>query len=272
MFTSHCLKNRIGRTLASVVGLTLLLNCVPTLAHWSIRFAQAGPQTTTSSPTEFARTASFSEPAQSNAQVVQAYGQLGLSFEANHGQTDPRVDFITHAPGATVYITPTEAVMVLSATEGSSVTSAGGLTADETLDVPPVRKRLALRMKIEGGSASPEVRGLEELRGKVNYFIGNDPAKWHTNIPTFARVQYTNVYPGVDLLYYGNQQQLEYDFRLAPGADARHVALKFEGADALEVNVRRRSVDSDEARYRAAAQTRGLSGSRWQTTRGPERL
>ena len=236
MFTSHCLKNRIGRALASVVALSLLLNCVPSLAHWSIRYAQAGPQTKTLRTIELARTASLSEPTQSKAQVVQAYGQLELSFEANHGQTDSRVDFITHAPGATVYITPTEAVMVLSAADGSDPTSEGKLAADETLDAPPFRKKLVLRMKIEGGSATPEVHGLDELRGKVNYFIGNDPAKWRTNIPTFARVEYKDVYPGVDLLYYGSQRQLEYDFRLAPGTDAGQVALKFEGADALEVD------------------------------------
>src|SRR5262249_9145044 len=69
-----------------------------------------------------------------------------------------------------------------------------------------------LRMKIVGANPQPEVAGGVELPGKVNYFIGNDPKKWRTNISTYAKVKYQGVYPGIDLVYYGNQQQLEYDF------------------------------------------------------------
>jgi len=68
--------------------------------------------------------------------------------------------------------------------------------------------------------------GAEELPGKTNYFIGNDPKKWRTNVPTYAQVRYHDVYPGVDLVYYGNQGgQLEYDFVVAPGADPSAIAL-----------------------------------------------
>ena len=74
-----------------------------------------------------------------------------------------------------------------------------------------------LRIKLIGANPQPELVGLEELPGKVNYFIGNDPKKWRTNISTFAKVKYKNVYPGIDLVYYGNQGQLEYDFIVAPG-------------------------------------------------------
>ena len=69
------------------------------------------------------------------------------------------------------------------------------------------------------------------MPGKSHYFIGNDPAKWRTNIPTFARVKYEGVYPGMDIVYYGNQGQLEYDFVVAPGADPGLVTLAFEGAE-----------------------------------------
>ena len=65
------------------------------------------------------------------------------------------------------------------------------------------------------------------FRGKSNYFIGNNPAKWHRDIPQFARVRYQAVYPGVDLVYYGNQGQLEYDFEVAPGADPNAIAFQF---------------------------------------------
>ena len=78
--------------------------------------------------------------------------------------------------------------------------------------------------------------GQQELPGTVNYFLGNDPAEWHTNIPTYAQVQYHDVYPGIDLVYYGDRQQLEYDFVVAAGADPVAIALRFEGADRLAVD------------------------------------
>jgi len=82
--------------------------------------------------------------------------------------------------------------------------------------------------------ANPAARvsGAELLPGKSNYLIGNDPSKWHRNIPQFARVNYESVYPGIDLTYYGNQGQLEYDFRVAPNAEPGKIALTFEGASA----------------------------------------
>ncbi len=78
--------------------------------------------------------------------------------------------------------------------------------------------------------------GENELAGKANYLVGDDPSKWRTDVPTYARVRYADVYPGVDLVYYGNQRQLEYDFRVAPGADPRAVSLRFDGADKLDVD------------------------------------
>jgi hypothetical protein len=81
-------------------------------------------------------------------------------------------------------------------------------------------------MRLVGANASARVTGTEELPGKSNYFIGNDPRKWRTNVPNYAQVKYQNVYPGVDLVYYGNQGgQLEYDFVVAPGADPSAIAL-----------------------------------------------
>jgi hypothetical protein len=85
-------------------------------------------------------------------------------------------------------------------------------------------------------STSPEIEGLDRLPGISNYFIGNDPKKWHTNIPNYSRVQYHNVYPGIDLVYYGNQGQLEYDLVVAPGADPRVIKLAYEGVDSKRLN------------------------------------
>ena len=83
-----------------------------------------------------------------------------------------------------------------------------------------------------------EIAGTKLLPGKVNYFIGNDPQKWHTDIPSYEAVRYQGVYPGVDLLFYGREQRLEYDFVVAPGADASAIALSIAGARNLEINSR----------------------------------
>ncbi len=94
-----------------------------------------------------------------------------------------------------------------------------------------------LRMKLEGANTNPQITGLEELPGKSNYFIGNDPRQWRTDIPTYAKVKYEAIYPGVDLVYYGTQgRQLEYDFVVAAGADPRQIKLSFAGMDKLELD------------------------------------
>jgi hypothetical protein len=93
-----------------------------------------------------------------------------------------------------------------------------------------------MRIRLVGGNAKTHVVGLDELPGKSNYFIGNDPGKWRTNVPNYSKVKYQNVYPGVDLVYHGNQRQLEYDFVVAPGADPSQIKLSFAGADGMRVD------------------------------------
>ncbi|MDD5035850.1 MAG: hypothetical protein PHE55_13950, partial [Methylococcaceae bacterium] len=95
---------------------------------------------------------------------------------------------------------------------------------------------LALRMKLLGANPNPDIGGLDELPGKVNYFTGNDPSKWRAGVSTYAKVRYASVYPGIDLVYYGNQRQLEYDFVVNPGADPNAIRLNFEGADEARVD------------------------------------
>ena len=90
-------------------------------------------------------------------------------------------------------------------------------------------------MQLIGGNTQPQVVGLEELPGKANYLIGNDSKKWCTKVSRYSRVKYQEVYPGIDLIYYGRQGQLEFDFVLAPGADPKVIELSFGGADRLEV-------------------------------------
>ncbi|MGO8816296.1 MAG: SBBP repeat-containing protein [Terriglobia bacterium] len=176
----------------------------------------------------------------SNAQWAHLYGALPLSFEANSGQTDPSVKFLSRGQGYTLFLTNGEAVLTLrksSAVGGpssvgakspSSVAAGPAIkkSGREITDNAPSAHEAVLRMQLVGANSAPSVTGNDELPGKVNYFIGNVPSKWRTNVPTFARVNYENVYPGVDLVYYGTQGgELEYDFVVAPGADPQSIAL-----------------------------------------------
>jgi hypothetical protein len=148
---------------------------------------------------------------------------LPLFFEPNQGQTAPQVKFLARGSGYGLFLTADEAVLQLQQARPNPRTAA---------DVPAPRPRSVIRMKLDGANSAASVSGAEPLPGKSNYFIGNDPAKWRSNIPQFARVEYKSVYPGVDLVYYGDQGQLEYDFRVAPAADPNQIVLTFQGASA----------------------------------------
>jgi hypothetical protein len=122
---------------------------------------------------------------------------------------------LAQGPGYTLFLTAPEAVLVLHK--------------------PSEPAGRVVRMGLLGAQSQPRLVGLEELPGKVNYLIGRDPAHWHTQVPVYAKVKYEQVYPGIDLVYYGNPQQLEYDFLLAPGANPKTITLAFQGADKLEL-------------------------------------
>ena len=172
--------------------------------------------------------------AEKHPQIREAYNKLPLYFEVNRGQTDPRVKFLARGGHHVVFLTPTEAVLVLTTPKEmpKNVFPRRSRFPEQRDD----RSRTVLRMGFAGASRAPRVTGLEELPGKANYFIGNDPAKWRTNVPTYAKIRYHDLYPGIDLVYYGNQRQLEYDFVVHPGADPSRIGLHFQGADRLEVD------------------------------------
>jgi hypothetical protein len=171
------------------------------------------------------------------AQVQETYGKLPLYFEANQGQTDRLVKFLNRGRGYSLFLTPTEAVLALrSAASPSRAASIVKEALDATTQPAQVTQSTVLRMRFVGANSKTRVEGQEELPGKVNYFIGQDREKWRTNIPTYAKVTHKNVYPGVDLVYYGNQRQLEFDFIVAPGADPNAIRLAVEGADRLAVD------------------------------------
>ena len=125
--------------------------------------------------------------------AIEKYGKLPLHFERNCGQTDPGVRYLTRAAGVTIFLTDEEAVLRIANT--------------------------AIHMRLTGSRRPRRIEGLDALPGTSNYFLGKDPRKWQTGIPHYEKVRYEGVYPGVDLIYYGNGSQLEYDLHVAPGAD-----------------------------------------------------
>ncbi len=135
--------------------------------------------------------------------AAQLLSRQPLSFEANVGQTDPRVKFLSRGPGAALFFTATESALTVG--------------------------RAAVRMKLVGANPRPVVEGLEDLAARSNYYVGSDPSQWRAGVPHYAKVRYRAVYPGIDLIFYGNQGQLEYDFVVAPGAD-RAIRIAYEGA------------------------------------------
>jgi hypothetical protein len=170
------------------------------------------------------------------AKVQASYSQVPLHFEANHGQSDQQVKFLSRGHGYTLFLTSTNAVLALVKTAGGK--EGGKEENGEPPSATHSPQLAVLRMQLLGANPAPQVAGLDELPGKSNYFPNSDPAQWRTNIPTYAKVKYQGVYPGVDLVYYGNQRQLEYDFVVAPGADPKAITLAFAGADTLEIDAR----------------------------------
>ncbi|MGB6554998.1 MAG: hypothetical protein WBE78_16025, partial [Candidatus Binataceae bacterium] len=155
-------------------------------------------------------------PSMGKPKVTDLYGNMPLSFERNDGQTDAQVKFLSRGNGYTLFLTPAESILALRKS--------------------PKEAAAVLRIKMTGANPAPRVEGREtdQLAGRSNYFIGNDPKEWRTNIPSYSRVWYRGVYPGIDLVYYGaNQRQLEYDFVVAPGANPDSIGLRFEGAKQL---------------------------------------
>ncbi|MEA2563643.1 MAG: hypothetical protein QOH06_5147 [Acidobacteriota bacterium] len=139
-------------------------------------------------------------------------GELPIVFEPNVGQTDPRVQFLSRGPGSTLFLAGTEAVLKLSGKNTGAV----------------------LRIGLEGAGPGT-AQALEPLPGLTHYYVGNDPAKWHTGVPQFGRVKLAGIYPGIDLVWYGRERNLEFDFLVAPGADPDAIRLNLKGAEHLEI-------------------------------------
>lgn len=148
-----------------------------------------------------------------NVRLDREFGRIPVAFEENRGQTDPAVRFLARADGFVLFLTDSGAVVKFPARRGEA--PAG---------------EVSLRLAFERSAAGTRPVGVDRLPRTSNYFIGNDPARWRTGVPSFAKVRYRDIYPGVDLFYRGERRQLEFDLIVAPGADPRRIVLDVDGA------------------------------------------
>jgi len=221
-------RRRLG---TSVLGMRILVAGLVLLAAgyavlgWGTRFGNSVRNQGSALRSSFVGPNSAA-PSQAEAQSI--LQGLPLVFEPNQGQAnlqanDPRAQFVSHGPGYKLVLGNEGALLSLV-----SRTRAAGSTRAET-------RFQTFQMKVAGEALSTHLTGTDPLPGRSNYFLGNEPAKWRTGIPQFARVRYANVYPGINFVFYGNQGHLEYDLQVAPGADPSQAQFEFGGAKKLEL-------------------------------------
>ena len=171
---------------------------------------------------------------------AEAYGRLPMSFEENQGQTAREVRYVAHGGRYELFLTPQEAVMALRPSKHLDFSPQHRSAYLRALREQrrAAQTIAAIRMRFEGANPEARITGAARLPTRVNYFTGSDPKNWHTDIPAYARVKYAGIYAGVDLVFYGNQRHLEYDFVVAPGADPKAIHLKIDGARKMRINSR----------------------------------
>src|SRR2546421_5779424 len=162
------------------------------------------------------------------------YGRGSLAFEINQGQTDSSVKFLSRGTGYSLFLTTDEAVVALRrATVDARSRTAESSTPNAT---PDAQSFAVMRMRFVGANPAPRIEGSRQLSSRTNYLIGNDPKRWRSGVPNYARVRYQDVYPGVSVDYYGTQGQLEYDLTVDPGVDPKVIELDCKGADKLKID------------------------------------
>jgi hypothetical protein len=162
-----------------------------------------------------------------------------LRFEVNRGQTDAQVRFIAKTFDSTLFLTAQEAVLRLPKLVPIPAPTRGAQKARKVsfAEISKPVECAAIRLRPVNSNPRPHLTGIDKLPGVSNYFIGNDPRKWRTKVESYAKVRYENVYPGIDLIYYGNEAgELEYDFKVAVGADPSQIAMSVEGVDRVELD------------------------------------
>ncbi len=157
------------------------------------------------------------------AGLRQTVARMPLYFEPNRGQVAGETQWITRAAGANVYITGSEVVFALLPKTPREAPSKPLFTHN-------------VHMKLVGASRDAKAEGLEPLGSYSSYFAGKTEKEWFTGIPHYGRVRYKDVYPGIDLVYYGTAQNVEYDFEVSAGADASEIELAFDGVDSVRAD------------------------------------
>jgi uncharacterized repeat protein (TIGR01451 family) len=170
------------------------------------------------------------------------FAGLPLIFEPNQGQgdldpADPRAKFVTRGSGYSLFLGSEGAILSMVSRNRSNEdrSSEDPSKRDARKSHESLTRVDSLQMKLAGANPRARITGADLLPGRSNYFLGNDPAKWRNNVPQFARVRYEDVYPGINLVFYGKQGHLEYDFQVAPGSDPAQAELEFNGAKRLEL-------------------------------------
>ena len=181
------------------------------------------------------------------------FAGLPLIFEPNQGQAnldpaDPRAQFVARGTGYSLFLGSEGAILSMVSREPSKASRPSAVKQRASL-----ARVEYLQMKLAGANPKVSLAGADPLPGKSNYFLGNDDAKWRRGVPQFGRVRYENVYPGINLLFYGNQGRLEYDFQVAPGADPGQAELEFDGAKKLELKDGALVIHSEDGRVRLEA-------------------
>ncbi len=216
---------------------TFIVSVVVTISATSLTsFFLHRRQSNSSQPVRAASARVPSTPAFPAQVVSKPYNKLPLTFEENKGQVDRQVKFLSRSDSSDFFLTPSETVLVLRKTPKCP------LTKDLSTEFPHFCAQgtdehpAILRTKFRNANPGVRIQGSDERLGKSNYFIGNHPSKWLTDITHYAKVQYKEIYPGVDLVYYGNRNRLEYDFVVAAGANTKNIQLSFAGADRVRLD------------------------------------
>lgn len=188
------------------------------------------------------------------AHILEAYGSLPMSFESNQGQSAAQVKFLAKGNGYNIFLTEDETVIKLVTPESADSAKENKIQdakmdnlSPENLPVTSAKKDVVnpkqmpsqegvLRMKLVGANRPSQIRGVDQLEFKSNYFTGKDQSAWHTGVSNFAKVQYEKVYDGVDMIFYGQQQQLEYDFQVAAGVNPAKIMMALDGAQRLRLD------------------------------------
>ncbi|HUX09060.1 MAG TPA: SBBP repeat-containing protein, partial [Terriglobia bacterium] len=157
------------------------------------------------------------------------YAALPLAFEQNRGQVNPAVKFLARGSGYAIFLTEKDAVLSFERSAANPPFPVGR-PAGRAAGHRNLSKDV-LRLRWVGANPAPRLEGLNRERGRINYLIGNDPAKWVRDVPAWSRVKVRGVYPGIDVVYHGGRRQLEFDLEVAPGSNPGSVRLKIAGAN-----------------------------------------